>query len=300
MRRRTSAELALLLTVGIWSLNFSAVKVGVGAISPLAFSVVRFSLGAAVTVAVVAWREGLPRFRRRDLPLLTAAAIFGITINQACFVGALHATSASTTALLVGTVPIWGAVLTAALGQERVGAGHWAAVAVGMAGVVLIVLGSSGGGGFDGVSTGELLALGTAISWAVYSVLIRPLMRRYSALQLSSYMMVVGTALLAPFALPGILGQAWTSVPTDAWLGLLYASLFSVTLTNILYFTAIHEVGPARATLFQYLEPFGGVLFAVLLLRETVMPLQLLGGAVVVGSLFLSRPRPAEIAEPGI
>lgn len=295
------AEATLLLTVTIWSLNFSAVKVGVGFISPLAFAVVRFSLGAAVTVAIVLWREGLPRFRRSDLPLLVAAALFGVTLNQACFVGALHAASAAGTALLVGTVPIWGAVLTTFVGRERVSRGHWVAVAAGMLGVVLIVRGGpSEAGAIAGVSWGELLALGTAVSWAAYSVLIRPLMERYSALQLSSFMMVVGTAMLAPFAISGLVSQDWAAVPDQAWLSLLYAALLSVTLTNILYFRAIHRVGPARATIFMYLEPFGGVLFALLLLHESVEPLQLLGGLVVVGSLLVGRPRAAEIAEPGI
>lgn len=300
MRRPSAAEAALLLCVTIWSLNFTAVKVGVTSISPLAFSVVRFALGAAITVGAVTWHEGLPRFRRRDLPLLCAAAIVGITINQACFVGALHASSASATALLVGTVPIWGTLIAVASGQERVGRGHWAAVGAGMLGVMLIVLGNSEPGTWAGLGVGELLALGTAVSWAIYSVLIRPLMERYSALQLSSFMMVVGTACLAPFALPGLLGQDWGAVPTAAWLGLIYAALFSVTLTNILYFTAIRRVGPARATLFQYLEPFGGVLFAVVLLREGVAPLQLFGGVVVVASVLLGRPRQIEVAEPGL
>ena len=51
---------------------------------------------------------------------------------------------------------------------------------------------------------GELGALATALSWAVYSVLIRPLMRRYSALQLSAFVMVVGTLILVPFSVPSV------------------------------------------------------------------------------------------------
>jgi drug/metabolite transporter (DMT)-like permease len=103
-----------LLTVLIWSLNFSAVKVGVETIAPLAFSAVRFVLGASVTVAVVLAREGLPRFHRHDLGLLLAAALCGITINQVAFVGALSITSAANVALLMGTIPIWTALIVLA------------------------------------------------------------------------------------------------------------------------------------------------------------------------------------------
>ncbi len=300
MRRQTSAEAALFLTVLIWSLNFSAVKVGVEAIAPLAFSVVRFVLGASVTVAVVLAREGLPRFRRQDLGLLLAAALCGITINQVAFVGALSITSAANVALLMGTIPIWTALIALATHQERLDAAHWVALAAGIGGVALIVLGGAHAGLGAESFGGEALALATAASWAAYSVLIRPLMARYSALQLSAFMMVVGTIALVPFALPQLASQDWGAVPGDAWLALAYAAILSVSLTNILYFTAIHRVGASRAALYTYLEPFLGVLFAVLLLADRVTLPQLVGGAIIVAAVALGRPRRLAVAEPGM
>ncbi len=300
MRRQTSAEAALFLTVLIWSLNFSAVKVGVGAIAPLAFSVVRFVLGASVTVVVVLAREGVPRFRRQDLGLLLAAALCGITINQVAFVGALSITSASNVALLMGTIPIWTALIALATRQEQLDAAHWVALVAGIGGVALVVLGGAHAG-LGAVSFGgEALALATAASWAGYSVLIRPLMARYSALALSAFMMVVGTLALVPFALPQLAGQDWGAVPGDAWLALAYAAILSVSLTNILYFTAIHRVGASRAALYTYLEPFLGVLFAVLLLADRVTLPQLVGGGIIVAAVALGRPRRLAVAEPGM
>ncbi len=301
MRTRPSAELALIVTVLIWSGNFSAVKVGVTTIAPLAFSVARFALGASITVAVVVWREGWPRFQRRDLPLLVAAAVIGITVNQVAFVSALQATSASNVALLIGTIPIWTAVIAVLTRQEHVARNLWVGLAAGLVGVTLVVVGGQGAvGGLSVV--GELGALATALSWAVYSVLIRPLMQRYSALQLSAFVMVVGTLILVPFSVPSVATQDWSAVPTGAWLGLLYAAILSVTVTNILYFTAIHRIGASRAALFTYMEPFLGVLFAVILLGDSVTLLQLAGGAVILGSVAVGRDRAGGqvIAEPGI
>lgn len=300
MRSRTSAEIALIVTVVIWSGNFTAVKVGVGAIEPLAFSVVRFALGAAVTAVLVLWWEGMPRFRRGDMPLLLTAAVCGITINQATFVGALALTSASNVALLIGTIPIWTALIAVASRQERLDVAHWIAIGSGMVGVVLIVLGSPGVGAGAVSLGGGALALLTAATWAAYSVLIRPLMRRYSALQLSTFMMVVGTVALVPFALPDLARQDWRSVPSEAWWALGYAAILSVALTNILYFNAIGLVGASRAALYIYLESFLGVLFAVLLLHEKVEVPQLVGGLIIVAAVVLGRQRQPQIAEPGI
>jgi drug/metabolite transporter (DMT)-like permease len=300
MQRRASAEFALLLTVVIWSLNFTAVKVGVTFVPPLAFAVVRFALGAAVTLAVALRLEGRPHFRRADLPLLLLAALTGITINQAVFVGSLHETTASNAALLIGTSPVWTSVIAVLTRQERLALHHWIGVVIGLLGVSLIVLG--GGHATAGSPTflGELLALATAASWAAYSVLIRPLMARYTALSLSTFMMIAGTAALVPFALPEIVTTNWAAVPAEAWYGLLYAALLSVSLTNILYFTAIRRVGASRAALYSYLQPFLGVLFAAWLLHESAAPLQLVGGVVVIGAIVVARPRRGSIAEPGM
>ncbi len=294
------ADAALFLTVVIWSLNFVSVKIGIASLDPLAFSVIRFGIGTVTTLLVVRLVEGPLRFARADLPLLVVAALFGITLNQLCFVFGLSISTASNLALLVGTIPIWTAVVAVVLRYEVLDARVWLGVAGGMVGVVLIVLGAPAVGGGEIRLLGALLALGTAATWGVYSVLIRPLMRRYSAMQVSAFMMTAGTAALVPLALPALLGEDYGAVPMDAWLWLLYSALASVTLTNILYFNAIHRVGPARAAMFTYLEPFLGVLFAVVLLREQVAAVQIAGGIVVVAAILFARSRPAPVAEPGI
>lgn len=300
MKGRASAEIALFVTVVIWSLNFTAVKVGVGFIPPLAFSVTRFAVGATVTVLVTLRLQGRPHFRRADLPYLLFAAVIGITVNQAAFVGSLHETTASNAALLIGTVPVWTSVIAILGRQERLALHHWIGVAVGLVGVVLIVFGGSRGEAGSPTFLGEVLALVTAASWALYTVLIRPLMARYSALSISSFMMVAGTVALVPFALPDLLATSWAAVPGQAWLGLLYAALLSVSLTNILWFTAIGRVGASRAAIYTYLEPFLGVMFATLLIGERATGLQLLGGVVVIAAIVVARPRREAIAEPGI
>jgi drug/metabolite transporter (DMT)-like permease len=290
----------MLLTVVLWSFNFTAVKVGLREIEPLAFTLVRFGLGAIFMLGFVWWREGPPRFERKDWPLLVAAAFSGITINQLAFVGALSTTTAVNVALLIGTIALWTSIFSVVAGQERLDAAHWVGVLVGLAGVALIVTGGAPSGG-ETTLLGDALGIGVAMSWAVYSVLLRPLAGRYSPSQLSTFMIVVGTAILAPFALPQLLSQDWSAVDLPGIGGLFYATFISLVLTNILYFSALQQIGAARASVFIYLEPFLGVLFAVWLLRENVTALQLLGGVVVVAAVVLARPRqPAALAEPGV
>jgi drug/metabolite transporter (DMT)-like permease len=181
------------------------------------------------------------------------------------------------------------ALLAATVGLERSGRRHWVAVSIGLVGVVLIVVGGASGAKLGSNLLGDGLALTNVFVSSVSVLPIRPLLRRYSAHRILTYEMLIGTAILVPFAVPGLLAQDYARVTLAGWGSLGYAVVFSGIVTNLLYFTAVGRVGPSRAAVYQYLQSFLAVLFAVILLGEHVTPLQVLGGVVVVGSIIFGR-----------
>lgn len=275
----------------MWSLNPVVVKFGVGEISPLAFPVLRFGLGGLAMLAVLGVREGTLRVARRDVPLLVLTAFFGVTINQACFVYALTNTGASDVAFLGATGPLVTVFLATAIGLERLGKRHWLSALAGMVGVALIV----GGGAHAGLGRtpllGAALALGSVVCSSASALPIRSLLGRYTAWRILTYEMLAGSLLLLPFALPSLASQDFGRVSVAGWASLTYSVIFTGIVTNLLYFTAIGRVGPSRAAIFGYLQSLLGVLLAVALLGESVLPIQLVGGLVVIGSVVLSRRR---------
>jgi drug/metabolite transporter (DMT)-like permease len=278
-----------LTAVTLWGLNYSVVKFGLSEIAPLAFPVFRFGVGGIVLLVVLRLREGSVGVRREDLPLLGLVGLFGITLSQISFVFALTNTSASNTALLGATAPIMTALLAALVGLERSGRRYWMAVFIGLVGVVLIVVGGTSGTKLGSSLLGDGLALGNAFVSSASALPIRPLLRRYSAHRILTYEMLIGTAILVPFAIPGLLAQDYARVTLAGWGSLGYAVVFSGIATNLLYFTAIGRVGPSRAAVYQYLQSFLAVLFAVILLGEHITLVQVLGGVVVVGSIIFGR-----------
>ena len=287
--RPVSADLLLFTAVTLWGLNYSIVKFGLSQIAPLAFPVFRFGIGGLVLLFILRLREGSVGVRREDLPLLVLVGFFGITLSQISFVFALTNTSASDTALLTATAPIVTALLAAAVGLERMGKRHWVAVSIGLAGVVLLVAGGAGGARLGSNLLGDGRALANVIVSSVSALPILPLLRRYSAHRILTYEMLIGTAILVPFAVPGLTAQNYAQVTLAGWGSLAYAVVFSGIVTNLLYFTAIGRVGPSRAAVYQYLQSFLAVLFAVILLGEHVSLVQVLGGIIVVGSIVFGR-----------
>lgn len=289
-RRLDSADAMLVLANVLWSLNYATTKYAFRAWNPLAFAAIRFLLAGALFASFVRWREGSLAVRRGDVKLVVAAAAVGILGNQLTFNYAVENTTAGNTALILGAAPAFAALFAMMAGHERVGRRHWLALGVSVAGVALVVEGGAGvrGAGY----LGDFLAVGAALTWAAYSVMLRPLFARYSASRISALMIVAGGVMLLPFGLPQIVTQDWGSLRPLHLGAFAYSAIFPLVVTNVLYFRSLRRIGASRATLYMYLQPFLGVLFAALLIGEQVTVVEVLGGIVIVGGVSLGRLMP--------
>ena len=297
MRHRVPADLLLLVTVVLWSFNFTVVKYALThGWEPLSYSSVRFALGAALFSAITFGREGTLRVARADVRLMVTAAALGIWLIQLSFTYSVSLTTAATAALMFGTMPIFVALAAQALGVERLRMRHWLATAISFSGVALVALGSTGGLGGD--LGGILLGLGAAFTWAVYSVAIGPLMQRYSPYRISAFTLLVGSVPLLVSALGQLVSQDWSSLRALAWGAFVYSLLMSLVFTNITWFTAIDRVGASRASLYVNLQPFLGAFFALVVLSEEMGPLQVAGGFVIGAGIVLARNARAPAPSP--
>lgn len=292
--RRRKADLMLGTTVVLWALNFTVTKyVLEHGFKPLAYSTVRYGAATVLFTWFTYGTERTFRVRRRDLLLIVLAAALGIWLNQIAYVYALTYSNASTIALILGATPIFTALIAFAIGLERLHARFWVAAVVSFAGVALIALGKPGG--VSGSLKGDLLGIATAATWAAYTVTIAPLMRSYSPYRISALVLVVGWVAVAITGVTQTTSQSF-HFSGLVWLCLVYATLGPLVLTNILWYRAVSAVGPSRATLVTNLQPFIAALFALVLLSETMTALQVLGGVLVAGGIFLARRRRAQTA----
>lgn len=288
MRHRLPADVLLLITVLFWSFNFTVVKYALThGWEPLAYSSVRFAIGAVLFSAFTYGREGGLRVQRRDVWWMLGAAALGIWLNQLSFVYSVRLTTAATVALMFGTLPIFVALISYAFRLERLRLRHWIATVISFSGVGLVALGASGGIG--GEIGGILLGLVASVTWAAYSVAMGPLMQRYSPYRISAFMLLAGSVPLLISAVTQLADQDWSGLSTLAWSAFFYSLFFSLVFTNIMWFTAIDRVGAARASLYANLQPFLGAFFALVVLSEEMGALQFAGGFVIGAGILLAR-----------
>jgi drug/metabolite transporter (DMT)-like permease len=288
--RRPTADLMLVATVSLWALNFTVSKYILDqGLHPLAYSSVRYAAAALLFAGITLAWEGSLRIGGGDL-WLVGGCVAVLFANQLCFVYALDLTTATTTALLFGTLPIWTGLLARGTGVERQSVRFWVAALLSFAGVALVAIGS--GGKLSTNLSGDALAVGGAATWAAYSVAIAPLMRRYSPFRLSSVFLLLVTLPLFAVGAPQLGRQHW-DFGWLVWIGFAFAVLGPLVTTNLLWFTAIDRVGPSRASLFANLQPFLAAIVALIVLSEKITTLQVAGGLALAGGIVIApRARP--------
>jgi drug/metabolite transporter (DMT)-like permease len=292
--RRPTADLMLLATVSLWALNFTVSKYILDhGFHPLAYSSIRYACAALLFAGITFSWEGSLRIGLRDLPITVfcTAVLFA---NQLSFVYALRFTTATTVALIFGTLPIFTALFARGSGVEHLPLRFWVAAGLSFAGVALVALGS--GGNLSSNLKGDMLALSGSATWAAYSVAIGPLMRQYSPFRLSAVFLLAVTVALLAAGSQQLADQSF-HFGALVWIGFAFAVLGPLVITNLLWFTAIDRVGPSRASLFANLQPFLAALVALALLSEPITTVQIVGGVAIAGGIVLApRREPVRVA----
>lgn len=281
-------DLRLLFVAVVWGINFSVVKFALADFHPLSFTAVRFFLAALFLLSVlIATGEPLA-IDRRDRFAVIRLGFIGIALYNIFFMLGLKYTTVSHSALFISLSPLAAALIQAATGRERITLPALAGLGLAFVGAVLVIRSQFGGFAFSSdLFLGDVLTLCATFIWALYTIMARPLLDRYSSLKVMAYNMAAGTVLLLPFALPDLLRQSWTTVPGRSWLALCFTAFISAGIAFSLWYQGVKRIGVNRTMVYHYLMPFAAVLFAAFFLEERITAFTVLGGCCILAGVAL-------------
>jgi drug/metabolite transporter (DMT)-like permease len=245
----------------------------------------RFAIAAVVLFALLSAR-GMPVPRGSTLGVLVALGALGYGGQAACYFTALRLAPAGLAALLLYLHPALVALLAAAFLHERLTAAKLVALAVALAGTTLTVAPAIGGEvtAAPQVLTGLGFAVASAAFYAVYIVVASATGRRAAALPMSA--VVTASAAVVFVAAAWILGPQWPRT-ASGWMSVAGIALLSTVVAITLYFAGLERIGPLRASTLSTVEPLCTVVLAAIVLDESLAPLQLAGGALIVAAAVL-------------
>jgi len=287
-RDRRLAEMGVLLTVAIWSANFVVVKAAIGELGPLTFTAARYVVATVTLFLLVRWRLGPVRPPARLAVALMALGMLGFGGYQVLWSIGLTQITAGDSALIIAASPVLTVLLAGAVGMDRVTTPKVAGALIAFAGVAVVV--AAGHELSLGASLiGDLLTLGAAVLWAIYTVVGTRMLRQVDPLQATAWAVLGGTLFLLPFGLFNVMTSPPAVVSLPAVVALLYSGALAAAVANVLVFNAIRLIGPARVTVSQFLVPAGAVVLGAIFLAEPVGVAQVVGGAIIVLGVWLTR-----------
>jgi len=280
-------ETSLLSTAVLLGTNPVAVKYAVGYVPPLPFAALRFVAAGLVLWGILRLFDPKGRLRREDFWAMAGLGVVGIALNNGAFTFGVSMTSASNTALVVATAPLWGMLLGFVLGWERPRLKGLAGVGLALLGVGVIVY---RGLGSDGTSLmGDLLVMGAAACWGSYAVLSLPMLRRYSPLAVAGYSMLFGGLAVLPLASLDLWRMDWGAVSVGGWGAMAYSALLVAALGFTSWQRGVSRIGANRMLVYQYVITLVGVVSGVVLFSEGFGIDKAIGAAILLAGVYLAR-----------
>ena len=282
------------LVVGIvlvWASLYPVGKLALAEITPSQLTFVRAALASAVLLAVCAatgrLRLVLAALRPPRLGGVVVLGLSGFALSAWLSMAALGHLPSGVSSLLSNSSPLMVAAVAVLLLRERTDRRTVAGIAIGFAGVALVVL--RGGMDARGVSAvGVALGLLSAAFWAVYTALMRRLVAEQDTLAVGAATALVGAVPLAVAAEVDGGHQRLLAASTTTHLILLWCGIMATGVTFTMWVFLLKRIPAANAAAFQYLIPLFALFLALPIAGEPFTPLVLLGAAMIVSGVMLA------------
>ena len=284
------AILAVMFSVVMWGLVPVAVRHLVTTMSPEAALLLRL-YPAGILAAVVLVVVGMRPIAREDWPRILLAPLIGYVGYQILANYGQKTVPAAWTGMLFGLEPVFVALFAVLLAGERLTTWLVAGLALALAGTAVLFLGSASGIAAD-VGTGGLILIAvSSMGWGIYTVLLRPLLPKYGAFELSCLTLAISAFPMLVFARPDVIDAVPAMTPVQigavAFLAI-PATFLAVAAWNF----GAARMSNAAAGMFLYVQPIVAALGGMLILGETITWPLIAGGALIIAGVAIGQFKP--------
>lgn len=222
-------------------------------------------LGATLLFWLVKLAVNSEKVEKKDLLLLAACGVFGVAVNQLFFFHGLNLSSSINSGIIMTVNPILVVILSFFVLKEKITVLKAVGIFLGAVGAILLTL--KAGTSMGDSILGDLFLFINAASYAIYLVIAKPLMKKYSPLTVITYVFSFGLlfVLLYPPTLTEFIVADFHSIPIDVWLKIIYVVVGVTFLTYLLTMYGLKYLSASVSSAYIYLQPVLVMFFAVFL-----------------------------------
>jgi drug/metabolite transporter (DMT)-like permease len=266
----------VLVSIVFWSSAFAGIRSALLNYSPGHLALLRFLVASGVLVIyAVCNHMSIPNLR--DIPKIMFLGFLGITVYHVALNYGEISVTAGSASLLIASTPALTALFAVIFLKEKMSRWGWVGIVISFFGVFLVALGEGSSLQFN---FGAMLILIAALSSSAYFVLQKPLLEKYGALPMTTYVICSGTFFMLVF-LPG-LPQAVLLAPLHSTFSVAYLGVFPGALAYVTWTQALSKTPVSLVSSFLYLSPVLAIFIAWVLLNEMPSLISLVGGGIAI------------------
>jgi drug/metabolite transporter (DMT)-like permease len=284
--------LALATAVLFWGLSFVATKIALQSFTPFCLIFFRF-FSAGIFFMILLWRTGFPALTAKNIKSLALLAIMQPGLYFLFETTGLQYTSATKTSLIIATIPIVVLVLSAIFLKERLRPLNMLGIFFSLTGVALLAFGGQLQTESQGMFIGDLLIFGAVLAASAYMIMTRRLGESLTSLQITGMQIIFGAVLFFPAFLWDLPKLNWQTVSNESLIALIVLTIFATIGAFICYNYALTRIPAAQAAVCINGIPLVTACGAWIILGETLSPVQLMGGVLVLAAVILANHTPS-------
>ena len=244
-------------------------------------------IGAAIVLAFVQRRlTPLWRMPRRDLAWLTLCSVLGVVGNQFIYLKGLSMTTVINTTLLSTTIPVFTLFVSILLGHDRLSWRRLLGITLAATGVVYLVNPAKADLSVN-TTIGNLLVITSSFLYATYIVISKDIFERYGALNLITWIFVVGAIMTLPFGIYSLSAAQVHTLPPSVWFILLFIVLFPTVGAYYLNAWALTKVTPSTVAIYIYMQPLFAFGVTPIILHEKWNSRTVVAALFIFAGVFL-------------
>jgi drug/metabolite transporter (DMT)-like permease len=294
MNERLKAHIAVLLANIFFGINYITIKLIVPSkLSAPALNVCRVVGSSALFWMLYSLKPSKPGIQKKDIPRFITCALLGVSLNQALFVKGLSLTSSIHASLLMLVTPILIIFIAAWLLKERITPLKIIGVITGISGAAILVLMKDVSHTATSIVLGDLLVISNATTYAFYLVLVRPLMRRYSAVHVIRWVFTISMFFMILYGWHDFVSTQWQDFSIGNWFCFAFVITGATFLAYLFNIYGVLHIGASATGSYIYTQPVFAAIIAMIFTGETYDWVKLLAAILIFTGVYLANYRPA-------
>lgn len=263
-----------------------------GTVTPFDVTALRVG-GAMVLFWFASFFQRQEHVPLKDILKLFGASLLAIVFNQGCFIFGVNLSSPGEASIITTSMPLWAMLLAAVVLKEPITGKKVSGIVIGACGALLLILGSDGHVQSEPVLSGsnrvwgDLLVLSAELSFALYIVLFKNFVSKYSLITIMKWMFTCAFVCFIPFSANDLVTLDWAGLDGVMISGLVFIVVGATFLSYILMVVGQKELRPTVAGMYNYIQPLVACVVAVCWGMDTFNLTKILAVLLIFGGVYL-------------